>query len=581
MSGTASSIVLGREPLTLDQVAAVACGAGVEVADWSRLDASRAWIEDHVRALASGKESAPVYGVTTGFGSSRSVRLKPADLAEAQANLVRSHAIGATVSPEEHFDDEVVRVAMLLRAAAFLEGRSGVRREIVEALLALLRHDACPLTPLRGSVGASGDLAPLAHLALVLMGEGSATIPDGAGRRVVTGAEVLRACGLAPLRLQAKEGLALLNGTSFSCATLALALGEAHALARTADIACALSLQALGGCARALDPRVHAARRQAGQVDAAASLRALLEGSLWAGATDDPQDNYSLRCAPQVHGASRDALAYATLVCERELGAVTDNPLIFALEGDGEPWDAGAFGANSERHGRPRDLGPAVSAGNFHGQPVAMAADVATLACAEFASISERRLAMLVNPAFSRGLPAHLASRPGVQSGLMIAQYAAASLVSENKTLAHPAVVDSIPTGGGAEDHVPMSTWAARKLRQVVRLSAHVVALELLAAAQAVEWRTVRGEPRAPASSDAPTTEQVAAFESLTVDAAAAGLGAAGGATLRAVRALSDRVVADRPLSDDAARLARAILRGDLVRTVAGSVPVRPLGGGD
>ena len=554
---------LEGRPLSLHDVVSVARDSRqVEVADWSRLDASRAWLDEHVRAWTRGDDVAPVYGVTTGFGSSRGVRLRAEEIEEAQVNLVRSHAIGIALRPEDWFEEDVVRAAALLRANAFLQGRSGVRRVVVESLLALLAARVTPRVPLRGSVGASGDLGPLAHFALVLLGEGEAlagSISD-ADRRIVPGAEALAIAGVEPLKLQAKEGLALLNGTSFSCATLALALSEAHALARTADVACALSLEALGGCVRAFDPRVHEARRQAGQADSAASVRALLHGSSWAGATDDPQDNYSLRCAPQVHGASRDALSHATLACEAELGAVTDNPLLFCLEGDGEGWDAAAFGANATRQGRAVDASPAISAGNFHGQPIAVAADLVAIAAAELASISERRLALLVNPAFSRGLPAHLAGRPGVQSGLMIAQYSAAAIVSENKTLAHPASVDSIPTGNGAEDHVPMSTWAARKARKVVQQAAQVLALELLTAAQAADWRVVRGEPLAGRGGAPPTAAEIGRLAALTDDEVEATLGRGGAAAHRIVRGLSARVVADRSLAEDASRVARAVL---------------------
>lgn len=573
-----SVLNLSGAPLTLDDAAAIARG-GIEirVADWSRLDASRRWLDEHVRAFTSGEDVPPVYGVTTGFGSSRDVRLRGEEIEQAQANLVRSHAVGMALGPSDFFEDDVVRLAGILRANAFLQGRSGVRRDVVEALVALANADVAPRVPQRGSVGASGDLGPLAHHALVLMGEGEAHAGPAGSRRIVSGAEALRIAGLSPLRLQAKEGLALLNGTSFSCATLALALHEARLLALTADVACALSFEALGGCARALDPRAHAVRRQAGQQDSAASLRALLEGSSWAGATDDPQDNYALRCAPQVHGASRDALSHAVLVVESELGAVTDNPLFFALEGDGEPWDAAAFGANAERQGRMPDRGPAISAGNFHGQPVALAADLVSIAAAELASISERRLAKLVNPAFSRGLPAHLAGRPGVQSGLMIAQYSAAALVSENKTLAHPASVDSIPTGNGAEDHVPMSTWAARKARQVVRNAAQVLALELVAAAQAADWRAVRGEPLAGARKSAPGAAELRRFETITNAEVEATLGRGGAAAHRDVRRRVARVVEDRSVAGEAAALAQALLSGDAVAESIGLV--RPLRG--
>lgn len=575
---SAQPVPLGARPLLVDDVARVARGAGAVVADWSRLDASRAWLASHVAAYVRGDDVQPLYGVTTGFGSSRGVRLRADEIEAAQRNLVRSHAVGCALDEADHFGDDVVRAVMLLRAATFVHGRSGVRREIVEALLALLGAGVHPRVPLRGSVGASGDLGPLAHLALVLLGEGEAAVQAGDARAIVSGADALRTAGVEPLRLQAKEGLALLNGTSVSAAVLALAIDEARHLAVASDVAAALAFEALGGRARALDPRAHAARRQRGQSDAAEAMRALLAGSTWASSTDDPQDNYALRCAPQVHGASRDALSFAWLSCERELDAVTDNPLLFVLEGDGESWEAAAFGENARRFGREPDHGPSVSAGNFHGEPVGMAADVAAIACAELASISERRLAMLVNPAFSRGLPAHLAPRPGVQSGLMIAQYSAAALVSENKTLAHPATVDSIPTGNGAEDHVPMSTWAARKARTIGQLSAQVLALELLAAAQAVEWRVIRGEPRAARHGAAPETAEIERFETLGEHEVAATLGEGTARAYLAIRRLVPRVTEDRPLSHDVARLTRALLAGHLgVAVGPGATPLRRL----
>jgi histidine ammonia-lyase len=431
--------------------------------------------------------------------------------------------------------------------------------------------------PLRGSVGASGDLCPLAHFALVLIGEGEASVPDGEGRRIVPGARALRHAGLHPLALSYKEGLALINGTTISTACLALALVDAEALARTAEVACALSFEALGAHGRALDPQLHAARRQAGQEDAAAGLRALLLGSTHVGSTDDRQDAYSVRCAPQVLGASRDALSFARHVGETELSAVTDNPLVFALPGDAPPWDLVHHADNPRRFGREPDGTRAYSGGNFHGQPVAVAADVAALATCEIMSIAERRIALLANPATSRGLPAHLAADSGTSSGLMLAQYTAASLVSEGKTLAHPASVDSIPTGAGAEDHVSMSTWAARKARQVVDLATQVVALELLAAAQAVEWRSVLPEPTVePAGRSRDEWRRLdAAFRGANVADVAAGLGAGAAAAYRAVREISPRVGADRPLAHDVTTLARAVRAGQFVEATAGAT--RPL----
>lgn len=573
MSGSGGGAAGGTEDVVLDGsgldlasfVAVARDRARVVVRDWSAVEACRGWLDEEIDAWRRGGAVVPVYGVMTGFGSSRNVVLSPADVEDAQANLVRSHAFGVAPGQDDTFSEDVVRGAMLLRANTFLAGRSGVRRDLVELLVALLNAGVHPNVPLRGSVGASGDLCPLAHLALVLLGEGEATMPGSGVRRMAPGAEALAAAGLSPIRLAAKEGLALINGTPVSTACLALAAHDATMLSRAADVACAMTWEALGASGRSLEPQVHVARRQAGQQLVAQSLRRLLGGSGMLSASDDRQDPYSLRCAPQVHGASRDALGFALEACERELNAVTDNPLFFVLPGDDEPWAVSAESANSARLGREPEGGKAVSAGNFHGQPIAVAADVLSIAAAEFASISERRIALLVNPAFSRGLPAHLAARPGRQSGLMLAQYSAASLVSENKTLAHPASVDSIPTGNGVEDHVPMATWAARKSARIVSLATHVLAIELLAAAQALEWRALRPDPSARAAFPADPAEIEALarrFETLTAEDATSNLSPATGAAYRAVRAVTQRVVADRSVAGDVAALARAIGSG-------------------
>jgi histidine ammonia-lyase len=576
-------VLLDGESLTLASFVAVARSqARVEVADWSRLEASRRWLDQRLDAWRAGEPVAPMYGITTGFGSSKNVVLGAQDLEAAQVNLIRSHAFGIAEGPDDLFAEEVVRGAALLRANTFLQGRSGVRRELAEMIVALLNARVHPVVPLRGSVGASGDLCPLAHFALVLIGEGEATIPDASasgGRARVPGAQALAAADLAPIHLSAKEGLALINGTTFSTACLALAAADAATLARSADVACMLSLEALGGHARALDAKVHAARRQRGQQQAAESMRRLLAGSRLASSTDDRQDPYSLRCAPQVHGAVRDALSHVLSICERELNAVTDNPLLFALEGDDAPWDAAAFGENARRLGREPDAGLSYSAGNFHGEPIAMAADILSIAVAELASISERRIALLVNPAFSRGLPAHLACRPGAQSGLMLAQYTAASLVAENKGLAHPACVDSIPTGNGVEDHVPMATWAARKAARIVMLTSQVLAIECVVAAQAADWRVLLPDPHVPSGIPDPAqTERLAvAFEALAEAAPHAVLAPATAAAHAALRSISPRVVRDRSVAAEIALLAPALRDGLLVRATGdATIDVKP-----
>src|SRR5262245_38975991 len=450
------SLLLGETPLDLSALERLLHGPvprlALDPAAAARVLASR-------RAVEAAATAGPAaYGINTGFGKLSSVRVPDAQLRRLQLNLVRSHAAG--VGP--HLDRDVCRLAFALRIANLARGHSGVRRELVEHALAVFNAGIVPVLPSRGSVGASGDLAPLAHMALVLVGEGRAWRGD----REVDGAAALRAARLKPLALRAKEGLALINGTQVSTALLADAVLAAGRLARIADVACAFTLEAYRGTDRAYDARIQALRGQPGQVVAAANLRRLLQGSrilpgyARSGRVHEP---YCLRCAPQVHGASRDVLAFATGTLLREVHAVTDNPLVLD----------------------PEDGPQIVSGGNFHAQPVAVAADVLKIAAAEWASISERRIELLVNPDLS-GLPAFLARRPGLESGLMIAQVTAAALVSENKVLAHPASVDSIPTSAGKEDHVSMAPAAALQCRQIVRHATHVLAIELMTAFHAL-----------------------------------------------------------------------------------------------
>jgi len=571
---------LGEGGLGLEDFVAVARhGVEVEVSDWTALDACRVWLDEHLASWRAGEAAAPIYGVTTGFGSSKNVVLGPDEVEAAQVNLIRSHAIGVAAGGDAWFADEVVRGAALLRAHTFLAGHSGVRRELVQLLVDMLNAGVHPLVPQRGSVGASGDLCPLAHFALVVIGEGAARVEQGdGGSELLPGDEALQSAGLEPLQLSYKEGLALINGTTFSSATLALALEDAGVLARSADVACALSLEAIGGHARALDKKVHASRRQAGQQDSAEGMRRLVTGSQRMSATDDKQDVYSFRAAPVVHGASRDALAHVRAVVEAELDAITDNPLLFALEGDDEPLDLQQFAENPRRHGREPEENRAYSAGNFHGQPVAIAADLLSIAVAEIASCSERRIAVLLDPQSNRGLPAHLTPRQGLASGFMLAQYTAASLVSENKGLAHPASVDSIPTGNGAEDHVSMSTWAARKARQIVELSSRVLALELMVAGQANEWRCLLADPsvaaRAPSLEQDPDLPE--RFIALDGETVAAELGEGSGAAYRELRRLSARVVEDRSLGAEVERVCQALMAGRFVEaTGERTLPLR------
>ena len=352
---------------------------------------------------------------------------------------------------------------MLLRLNALSRGNSGIRLSTMETLLAMLNRGVHPIIPEKGSLGASGDLAPLAHMVLVMLGEGEAEYQG----RVLPGREAMAAAGIETIQLAAKEGLALINGTQIMTAIACQAVYDARDLAKTADIAAAMTCQALHGIRKAFDPKVHALRGQPGQITAAENLRRLLEGSQLSFALnpDKVQDAYAIRCTPQIHGASRDAIGYVWDAVSREINAVTDNPLIFPEEDE------------------------VISGGNFHGQPMALAMDFLGIAVAEFANVSERRLERLVNPALSEGLPAFLTKHGGVHSGFMIAQYAAASMVSESKVYAHPASVDSIPSSANQEDHVSMGTTAARKALMILDNSQKVLAIELFAGAQALWLR--------------------------------------------------------------------------------------------
>ncbi|MBX5464347.1 MAG: histidine ammonia-lyase [Clostridia bacterium] len=436
-------------PEAVEEVAAGGRPVRLAAAARERLVRSRRSIEAMLR------RGVAVYGVNTGFGRLADVAIPPEELRRLQINLLRSHAAG--VGPP--LAREEVRALLLLRANALARGYSGVRPELVEQILRLLEAGVHPRVPEQGSVGASGDLAPLAHAALVLIGEGEAEL----GGELLPGAEALRRAGLAPLELEAKEGLALINGTQLMEALGLLAWLGARRLADWADAVGALTFQALRGVAAAFRPEIQALRPHPGQVLAARRLRAYLRGSRLVSAPGElrVQDAYSLRCMPQVHGASRDALEYVGGVLRTELNAVTDNPLVLP------------------------ETEEALSGGNFHGQPLALALDFLAVAVAELADIAERRTERLLNPQLS-GLPAFLARNGGVESGLMLVQYTQAALVSENKTLAHPASVDSIPTSAAQEDHVSMGAWAARKARQVVRNTARVLAGEALAALRAL-----------------------------------------------------------------------------------------------
>jgi histidine ammonia-lyase len=445
-------IALRPGSVTLTELRAIWDGAPVALdgAAWAAIDASAASI---ARILASGRT---VYGVNTGFGLLAQTRIPDGRLAELQSNLILSHSCGLG----DPLDPRIVRLAMILKAIGLGRGQSGVRRIVVERILALVEADALPVIPSQGSVGASGDLAPLAHLGAALLGEGEIIL----GGKRLHASEALKYFELEPLALGPKEGLALINGTQVSTAIALDTLFTAERVFGSALIAGAMSTDAFKGTDAAFDPRIHAARGQPGQIEVAAALRGLLEDSAIRHSHDDcdrVQDPYSFRCQPQVMGAVLDLLRQAARTLEIEANAVSDNPLLFGEE--------------------------ALSGGNFHGAPVAFAADMLAMALCEIGSISERRTAVLVDPKMS-GLPPFLIEDSGVNSGFMILQVTAAALVSENKSLAFPASVDSIPTSAGQEDHVSMATHGALKARRVARNAAGVVGIELLAAAQGIDF---------------------------------------------------------------------------------------------
>src|SRR5215210_4142676 len=505
------AVALTGDDLNVEDVWSIAveeAAATLAASARARMEAARELVE---RVAHGSREH--TYGINTGFGRFVS-RTIPEELTEElQLRLLRSHACGV----DEAYPDEIVRAAMLLRANALAKGCSGARVETVELLLECLNRRVLPVVPARGSVGASGDLAPLAHLALPLGGEGEAWVEG----ELLSGAEALERVGLEPVELRAKEGLSLVNGTQFMAAFGALGVVRARRLAKTADLACALSIEALQGSRTSFLHGIHELRGLRGQIASAANVLRLLEGSAIIEAhrwCDKVQDAYSLRCAAQVHGAARDLLDYVAYTVGAELNAATDNPLVLV------------------------DEDQLVSNGNFHGQPVAFALDALAMAVAELASISERRVERLVNPALSDGLPPFLTEAGGLNSGFMIPQYVAAALVSENKVLAHPASVDSIPTSAGQEDHVSMGNAAGLKAWQVLANSEQALAIELLAGAQAVEFFA----PLEP--------------------------GAGARAVRAAVRELSPRLHEDRSLAEDIERVATAIRDGSLVAAVEAEV---------
>jgi histidine ammonia-lyase len=507
-----TEVVVGAPELTLEDVAAVAGGARVRLHAEARalMERSRKSVEDAARDGA-----ASVYGVNTGFGALSRVRIDASQVRELQLNLVRSHAAG--VGPDHSTD--VVRAMLCCRAHTLALGHSGVRPVLVEHIVEMLNRGVHPVVPSRGSVGASGDLAPLAHLALVLIGEGEAEL---SGERL-PGAEALRRAGLSPLELEAKEGLSLVNGTQAMTAQGTLVLLLSERLCATADVTGAMTLEAVMGSSRPFDARIHELRPHPGQIASARFLARLLSGSEIARAHADcgkVQDAYSLRCMPQVHGAARDALGWVRGVLERELRSVTDNPLVFPD-------------------------GAILSGGNFHGQPVALALDLAAIALCDFGSVAERRIEQLVNPAFS-GLPPFLAPKEGLHSGFMIAQVTAAALVAECRILAHPASVDSIPSSAGKEDHVSMGAHAASKLSRVADNVTTILGIEAICAAQGLDLR----RPLRPGRG---------------VEAAHA-----------VVRARIAALLADRPLSGDIAAAADLVRSGAILGAAIGAATNGP-----
>lgn len=449
-------MIIDGHSLTIEDVVKVAVGR--EKVELSRdavgqIKNSRKYVEKII------ENEDIVYGITTGFGKFCNVTISKEDSRRLQINLIRSHSVGVGDS----FSPEIVRAMMLLRANALAKGCSGIRLSTVETLIEMLNKGVIPKVPCQGSLGASGDLVPLAHMVLVMIGEGEA---DYCGK-TMNGGQAMDMAGITPVSLEAKEGLALINGTQTMCAVGSLALAKALDLSKIADICGALTCEALNGITDAFDEKVQKARPHPGQIAAAKNLLSLLEGSSFTSRQGElkVQDAYAIRCMPQVHGAVKDSLEHIRRVMEIEINSATDNPLIFSEEDQ------------------------VISSGNFHGEPVAVNMDFLSIVVSEISNISERRIERLVNPMLSEGLPAFLVANGGLNSGLMIAQYTAAALVSENKTLAHPASVDSIPSSANQEDHVSMGTIAARKALKIAENTKNVLAIELLCACQGIDLR--------------------------------------------------------------------------------------------
>ena len=541
-----SIVLIDGEALSVDEVISVARHGSIaklsnRVID--RIKDCRVWVEEVVE---EGKLT--VYGLATGYGSLAEVSIPPEDVETLTRNMIMSHSAGVG----EPLDEEVVRATLLIRANTLAKGFSGIRLEVLETLLAMLSQGVHPVMPEKGSLGASGDLAPLAHLALALSKgtEGGEALYQG---NRMTAEEAMRQAGVEQIRLEAKEGLALINGATVSAALATLALYDAELLVKSAEIAVAMSLEAMRGVSDAFHEKVHAARGHEGQKRSAANVLRLVQGSELIDSTDRVQDAYSLRCAPQVIGAVRDVLSFVRLVISKEINAATDNPLIF-------------LDLPEERENK------AISCGNFHGEPLALSMDMLGMAVAELGGISERRAFRLLDNTLNAGLPAMLVEDSGVNSGLMMAQYTAAALVSDNKTLAHPDSVDSIPTSASQEDHVSMSTNAARRAREIVRNVEQVIGIEMLCAAQALDFRrkglefcTTTWE----LDEESQRSKKIVEYAlKKGKSVAKARLGKGTEAAHQTVRAQIDHLQSDRPLYPDLQRIAAMVHSGEMVQAV-------------
>ncbi len=536
-------VVLDGDSLTIEQVVAVArqdAQVGLSPTALQRVRQSRDWVDEILRDRGT-----LVYGVNTGFGSLSEVRISPQDVADLTRNLILSHSVGVGHS----FPEDVVRATMLIRANTLVKGYSGIRSHVLETLVEMLNRGVHPVILEKGSVGASGDLAPLSHLALVLAGEGEATFRS----ERLPGAEAMRRAGVAPVTLAAKEGLALNNGTSASAALACLALADAENLVTHAEIALSMSLEAVCGASRAFDHRLHQVRNHLGQQVSAANVRSLIAGSDLIDSMQRVQDAYSLRCAPQVLGAVRDTIAFVRTTVKNEINAATDNPLIFL----DEPTANKAF-----------------SGGNFHGEPLALAMDYLGIAVTELGSIAERRTFRLLDGKLNHGLPPMLARESGLQSGLMMTQYTAAALVSDNKTLAHPDSVDSIPTGANQEDHVSMSANAARHAHEIIWNTERIVAIEMLCAAQALDYRLAgvdQGQPaKAKGQSESPTPT-LAPADPLPGSRPRLGRGTHAAHKVLRTSGIT-HVAQDRVLTPDIERVARLIHSREIACAVAAAL---------